>query len=1292
MKILLTPILALFAVAAATAQVVINAPGSPVTINFNGYTGQGFAPAPGAGQLNSNTWSTSGWSDGQVAFGGTGGFNTDFGRGTIAAGNLVTTGGIYSRDIGGGNPALWFQPGGTDFNPNGILKLKIQNNTGADMTALDLAYAIKYIDDQNRSSILNFAWSTDDVTYTPEASLNFSTGCAGTLTTNVQTANRTISLSGFTVPSGDFFYLRWNGADNGACAQGGSRDEYGLDDIIMTIPGVGVSSIDFSPISNAVAENAGNLPVSLSISAAADCSIDVSVIGGSAINGLDYTFTSPTTVTFTAGGPTTQSFNIPIIDDVDAEANESIQLLISNPTAGCAVGINDHFTGTINLNDVVPVTDIVITEIMYNSPEAGNDSLEFIEVYNNGQTTQNLLNCSFSLGVTFTFPDVLINPGEYKVVAVNASAFNNVFGFVPMQFTGALSNNGEPIRLVDAFGTIIDELTYDDQAPWPTQANGGGKSLTLCSPTANNALALSWFASTVATGQIINGAQIFASPGAGDPGIICYTNPEVSFVGTNATVNEAAGTVDVTLSLTGFTPNITTAQVAVGVASTATNGLDYTFTDPTPVSWPGLVTGNMTISIPIIADAISEGDEAIVLNIASVNNNGTITNDTYTIVISCNVGSNVVFVDANAGGLNDGTSWTNAYTDLQMALAAAVAGSEIWVAEGVYYPTAANDRNALFAMKPGVAIYGGFQNGTCLFADRNPSMYPTVLSGEIGLPGTADNSYRVVSAINVGDIAVLDGFTITAGEGLAAGAGIGVTANGLGMVSSPTISNCIFMGNHAPKGAGAYVLSQSGGHCGAAFVNCSFMGNNADLDGGGIFTVTQTAATNSMMLDGCTFDDNFAGARGGGIANWVQSNGVAIIGLDSVLFNGNEAVGNGAGMWNYAKQGGNLMLDVVECRFEGNITPQSGSAMFSYANGSASMSVDVSASQFVNNLNSNYGAVCNYADKTATMDGNIVGSWFSGNTAQLGGGFSQVALTGAEVSANLEQCRFENNSGRGGAIYSTASGTSSTADLIVSTSIFNGNSSSGNGGAMLLNTITGASQTCSLTNCTISGNTAASAGAAIANAVTATGLSSVLGMTNCIVWANTAGAATGRSLFTGGVGSIAATNCILDSMNCASNVSGTGNLTCVNNLNGNPMFVDAAAGNFHLMANSSAIDNGAAVALTADYEGNMMPYGNGYDIGAYEYQGARPMLRAIAPLASAKVFPNPNSGAFSVLFDAPVTGSVQVLDMSGRVVNTAMLNEVSSVDFNLGQVANGVYMVRVMNGSAVSTYKVVINQ
>jgi hypothetical protein len=70
--------------------------------------------------------------------------------------------------------------------------------------------------------------------------------------------------------------------------------------------------------------------------------------------------------------------------------------------------------------------------------------------------------------------------------------------------------------------------------------------------------------------------------------------------------------------------------------------------------------------------------------------------------------SSIIYVDADAPGANDGSSWSDAYTSLQTALGAAASGDEIWVAAGTYKPTAGSDRDATFDLEDGLAIYGGF--------------------------------------------------------------------------------------------------------------------------------------------------------------------------------------------------------------------------------------------------------------------------------------------------------------------------------------------------------------------------------------------------------------------------------------------------------------------------------------------------------------------------------------------------------------------------------------------------------
>jgi len=205
--------------------------------------------------------------------------------------------------------------------------------------------------------------------------------------------------------------------------------------------------------------------------------------------------------------------------------------------------------GYITVNAPVEA-DIVITEIMYNPPESGTDSVEFIELYNNDVTAVNLENFFFSKGVTFIFPNYNLGPGEYVIVAESADAMQNTFGVTTLEWTsGALNNGGEEIVLNEPLGYVIDSVKYDDALPWDTLADGYGPSLELCDPGSNNALAENWrhaleFAAVNAAGD-----TIWASPLEG-----CSYAPVADFFADDTTIL-VGGVVNFTDASTGIIDN-----------------------------------------------------------------------------------------------------------------------------------------------------------------------------------------------------------------------------------------------------------------------------------------------------------------------------------------------------------------------------------------------------------------------------------------------------------------------------------------------------------------------------------------------------------------------------------------------------------------------------------------------------------------------------------------------------------------------------------------------------------------
>lgn len=239
----------------------------------------------------------------------------------------------------------------------------------------------------------------------------------------------------------------------------------------------------------------------------------------------------------------------------------------------------------------------------------------------------------------------------------------------------------------------------------------------------------------------------------------------------------------------------------------------------------------------------------------------------------------VWYVNTNASGLNNGTSWEDAYTDLQDGIAASAFGDEIWVASGTYKPTAATSRAISFSIKNGTKVYGGFNGTETVISERNIVLNVTTLSGEIGTGAANDNSYRVVRFSNVANQTRLDGFTITGGyntESMTYGGGI-VSAN-----SSPVIANCIIMGNFAAEGGGGLNHSGSGA---LTLEGCVFDGNVGNTYGGGALRLY----AGPVNISNCYFKSNQSNTYGGAIFIYG-----ALVTISNSVFAGNIAQSTGS--------------------------------------------------------------------------------------------------------------------------------------------------------------------------------------------------------------------------------------------------------------------------------------------------------------------------------------------------------------------------------------------------------------
>jgi PKD repeat protein len=198
-----------------------------------------------------------------------------------------------------------------------------------------------------------------------------------------------------------------------------------------------------------------------------------------------------------------------VFDDQELDTNYKIKIKGIDP--GSPSDMSDE-----SFSIIAPYIspNLVITEIMYNPPESGEDSLEFVELYNNSMDTIDLEGLYFSEGIEYTFPSQTMLPDTFVVVAKDSLAMLEVFGINVQQWTsGSLKNSGEKVELRDKVDNVVDSLTYDDAAPWPTEPDGDGPSLTLCDPELDNSLGENWHASEHFMAVNADGDSIWATPG-----------------------------------------------------------------------------------------------------------------------------------------------------------------------------------------------------------------------------------------------------------------------------------------------------------------------------------------------------------------------------------------------------------------------------------------------------------------------------------------------------------------------------------------------------------------------------------------------------------------------------------------------------------------------------------------------------------------------------------------------------------------------------------------------------------
>jgi len=361
-----------------------------------------------------------------------------------------------------------------------------------------------------------------------------------------------------------------------------------------------------------------------------------------------------------------------------------------------------------------------------------------------------------------------------------------------------------------------------------------------------------------------------------------------------------------------------------------------------------------------------------------------------------------IYVDTDANGLNDGSSWLNAYNFLQGALADANSSPkpvEIRVARGTYkpdedalHPNGTGDRTATFQLINGVTLKGGYAGlGQPDPNNRNIDLYKTILSGDLDgndvdvndpcdlltEPTRAENSYNVVTSHHADPTSVLDGFTVTGGN--ADGLWEAHQTEGGGIynyASSPTLNNLTLIWNSAFNGGGMHC-----DHSSPILTNCAFICNSVEYMGGGMCNEFNS----DPILTNCVLNQNWSGQGGGGMYNWDCSPT-----LTNCTFNGNWNDYGGGGMDNF-----NSSPTLTNCTFSSNSTFWSGGGMSNF---------DGTPTLTNCTFTSNKAVGCGGGMSNYGSNPTLTNCTFTGNSADYGGGMDNCFCS--PIVAN---CTFTGN-------------------------------------------------------------------------------------------------------------------------------------------------------------------------------------------------------------------------------------------------------------------------------------------
>jgi hypothetical protein len=296
------------------------------------------------------------------------------------------------------------------------------------------------------------------------------------------------------------------------------------------------------------------------------------------------------------------------------------------------------------------------------------------------------------------------------------------------------------------------------------------------------------------------------------------------------------------------------------------------------------------------------------------------------------------------------------------------------------------------------------------------------------------------------------------------------------------------------------------------------------------------------------------------------------------------------------------------------------------------------------------------------------------NVSKTGGAFSISSPCVLSINA----CEFtENVAGYGAGIY-----VGTFADIYISNSLFANNKAVNTvgingyaGSALWLANYSGSTLTTKLTNCTFANNSDQGTYTGMTNAnrspiVLSRAVSNFFHnaeIYNCLFWGNTNPGGISPSISKGNDNITASNIWILNTSDESNFIGVTLASGSGNNNNSNPLFVNAAAGNFQLTTMSPAINTGtnSAVIGIVDLLNNQRIFNTIVDKGAFEFGSMPTSINELSKSITISFYPNPASSFVSINTEEEIQ-TISIYNTLGALVQTERTKSFSVANLSLG--------------------------